>query len=106
MDHMTRTKWRALDHCDENTNDQNNAEVTQDADQFVSNQQNSDEWIVIKDSQDIDVTTTDRQAAFSLQLGIEAAIGAVINISIGNGSQDRKSTRLNSSHVSISYAVF
>ncbi|HLR61009.1 MAG TPA: spore coat protein [Lentibacillus sp.] len=93
MDHMTRTKWRALDHCDENTNDQNNAEVTQDADQFVSNQQNSDEWIIIKDSQDIDVTTTDRQAAFSLQLGIEAAIGAVINISIGNGSQSDSVTQ-------------
>ncbi|WP_010529276.1 spore coat protein [Lentibacillus jeotgali] len=86
MGHMTKTKWRALDHCDE-TRDQNDAEVMQDADQAFSNKQISDEWIIIKDSQDIDVTTTDRQAAVSLQLGIEAAIAAVINISIGDGTQ-------------------
>src|SRR5207249_11475359 len=31
---------------------------------------------------------------------------AEVGIAMGSGSEDRKSTRLNSSHVSISYAVF
>ncbi|ALX50627.1 spore coat protein [Lentibacillus amyloliquefaciens] len=89
---MTKTKWRALDHCD-GTSDQNDADVMQDANQAVSNQQISDEWIIIKDSENIDVTTTDRQAAVSLQLAIEAAIGAVINISVGNGPQSDNVTQ-------------
>ncbi|QKY71781.1 spore coat protein [Lentibacillus sp. CBA3610] len=84
---MTKTKWRALDHCDDNTRDQSDAAVVQNADQSVYNQQVSDEWIIIKDSQDVDVSTTDRQAAVSLQLGIEAAITAVINIAIADGTQ-------------------
>ncbi|WP_082684196.1 spore coat protein [Lentibacillus amyloliquefaciens] len=92
MSHMTKTKWRALDHCD-GTSDQNDADVMQDANQAVSNQQISDEWIIIKDSENIDVTTTDRQAAVSLQLAIEAAIGAVINISVGNGPQSDNVTQ-------------
>ncbi|SFE16132.1 spore coat protein X [Lentibacillus persicus] len=92
MGHMTKSKWRALDHCD-GSSDRDDANVVQDADQVVSNQQISDEWIIIKDSQNIDVTTTDRQAAVSLQLGIEAAIAAVINISIGNGSQSDSITQ-------------
>ncbi|SFB05773.1 spore coat protein X [Lentibacillus halodurans] len=91
MSHMTKTKWRALDHCDES--DRNNATVTQDADQSVSNQQVSDEWIIIKDSQNIDVTTTDRQVAASLQLGIEAAIAVVINIAIADGTQSEGITQ-------------
>lgn len=92
MGHMTKSKWRALDHCD-GSSDRDDANVVQDADQVVSNQQISDEWIIIKDSQNIDVTTTDRQAAVSLQLGVEAAIAAVINISIGNSSQSDSITQ-------------
>lgn len=93
MSHMTKTKWRALDHCDDNTRNRSDAAEAQDAEQFVSNQQVSDEWIVIKDSENIDVTTTDRQAAVSLQLGIEAAITAVIQIAIGNGTQSESITQ-------------
>ncbi|WP_205520254.1 spore coat protein [Virgibacillus doumboii] len=85
---MSQTKWRALDQCDDNTTDENNAVIAQDADQSVSNQQVSDEWIIIKDSEDINVTTTDRQVAFSLQLGIQAAIGAVINITVGENQSN------------------
>ncbi len=95
MSHMTETKWRALDYCKSNINDQNNAAVTQDADQAVSNQQISDEWIIIKDSENIDVTTTDRQAAVSLQLGIEAAIAAVISIAIGGSASQGVSQDIN-----------
>ncbi|RYG74247.1 spore coat protein [Lentibacillus lipolyticus] len=95
MSHMTETKWRALDYCKNNINDQNNADTTQDADQAVSNQQISDEWIIIKDSENIDVTTTDRQAAVSLQLGIEAAIAAVISIAIGGSASQGISQDIN-----------
>ncbi|MFD1361145.1 spore coat protein [Lentibacillus salinarum] len=93
MSHMTKTEWRALDHCDDHTRDQSDATVVQDAGESASSQQISDEWIIIKDSENIDVTTTDRQAAVSLQLGIEAAIAAVINIAIGDGTQSRDLTQ-------------
>ncbi len=86
MSHTTETKrWRALDHCHDHQNEPNDATANQEAEQVASNQQVSNEWIIIKDSENIDVTTTDRQAAISLQLGIEAAIAAVINIAIGDG---------------------
>ncbi|HLS09556.1 spore coat protein [Lentibacillus sp.] len=93
MSYMTKTKWRALDHCDDHTSNQNDAAATQNADQATANQQVSDEWIIIKDSENIDVTTTDRQAAVSLQLGIEAAIAAVIRIAIGDGAQSEGFTQ-------------
>ncbi|TFJ91331.1 spore coat protein [Lentibacillus salicampi] len=86
------TKWRALDHCDDHTRDEE-ATVEQEADQSTSNQQVSDEWIIIKDSENVDVTTTDRQAAVSLQLGIEAAITAVIRIAIADGAQSEGVTQ-------------
>lgn len=75
-------KWRALDHCDDKKN--NDADVTQEAAQFSSTEQKSFEWIIIKDSECVDVHTTDTQAAISLQLGIQAAIAAVISITIGD----------------------
>ncbi|GAB3064528.1 spore coat protein [Virgibacillus ainsalahensis] len=83
---MTKFKeWRALDHCDDN--EQSDADVNQDGEQSVISQQESDEWIIIKDSEDIDVITTDRQAAVSLQVGIQAAIAAVISITIADGNR-------------------
>ncbi|MBT2686112.1 spore coat protein [Bacillus sp. ISL-37] len=75
-------KWRALDHCD--TGKGNEADVTQEADQKLVTKQQSFEWIIIKDSECIDVHTTDTQAAISLQLGLQAAIAAVISIAIGD----------------------
>lgn len=81
------TKWRALDHCDDVTTIQSDADAIQDGGQSVSEQQISNEWIIIKDSEGVDVTSTDTQAAVSLQLGIQAAIEAIINISIGSGNE-------------------
>jgi len=78
-------KWRALDHCD--TGKGKDAEVTQEADQVAVTKQQSFEWIIIKDSECVDVHTTDTQAAVSLQVGLQAAIAAVISISIGDSDR-------------------
>ena len=80
-------KWKALDHCDDN--DHNNADVQQHGAQVVSTKQQSYEWIVVKNSEGVDIQTTDTQAALSLQLGIQAAIAAVITITLGDTDQAR-----------------
>jgi spore coat protein X len=80
-------KWRAMDHCD--TGKGNEADVTQEADQKLVTKQQSFEWIIIKDSECIDVHTTDTQAAISLQLGLQAAIAAVISIAIGDSDKGK-----------------
>jgi spore coat protein X len=84
---MSEKKWRALDHCDNNNNNGNNADVLQEGDQVALSDQKSHEWIVVKDSEDVEVHTTDTQAAVSLQLGIQVAIAVVISITIGDTDQ-------------------
>jgi len=79
---MMTKEWRALDHCDDDNN--SDATVTEEADQVTETVQSSEEWIIIKDSEDVDVTTTDTQAAVSLQVGIQVAIAVVINIAIAD----------------------
>jgi len=85
---MSEKKWRALDHCNDNHNN-NSTDVLQEADQFVSTEQKSFEWIIVKDSEDVEVHTTDTQAAVSLQLGIQAAIAAVLSITVGDSNQSK-----------------
>jgi spore coat protein X len=85
---MSEKKWRALDHCDDN-NAANDANVLQEADQSASTEQKSFEWIIVKDSEDVEVQTTDTQAAVSLQLGIQAAIAVVISITVGDTDQGK-----------------
>lgn len=84
---MEKKKWRALDHCDDNNS--NDRDVLQDGDQVVSNKQQSYEWIIVKDSEGVEIQTTDTQAAISLQLGIQAAIAAVISVTIGDSDQGK-----------------
>ncbi|MBX9998302.1 MULTISPECIES: spore coat protein [Priestia] len=64
-----------------------NAEVVQEADQLSLIDQESDELIWIKDSCDINVTTTDTQAAIGIQVAIQVAIAIVIRIAIGDTVQ-------------------
>ena len=78
-------KWRAMDHCD--TDKGKDAKVSQEADQKLVTKQQSYEWIIIKDSECIDVHTTDTQIAVSLQAGLQAAIAAIISISIGDSER-------------------
>ena len=73
-------KWRALDHCDNN----NDAVDPQDGVQDAEIEQRSFEVIIIRDSEGVEVNTTDTQVAVSLQLGIQAAIVAVIIATIGD----------------------
>lgn len=84
---MSGNKWRALDHCHNTRN--NNADVQQNGEQSVSNKQQSYEWIIVRDSEGVDIQTTDTQAALSLQLGIQAAIAAVISVTIGDTDQGK-----------------
>ena len=79
---MSENKWRALD--DFNCKDDNDAEVTQEAAQITSTTQQSFEWIVIKDSEGVEVHTTDTQVAVSLQAAIQAAIAVVISVTVGD----------------------
>lgn len=58
------------------------AEVSQDYDQFAGVEQDSDELIFIKDSCNITVYSTDTQASVSLQVGLQLAIALVLKITI------------------------
>nr|WP_106781300.1 spore coat protein [Lysinibacillus timonensis] len=82
---MPGKKWRALDHCHDNSN--NNADVAQENAQVAKVKQESYEWIIVRDSEDVKVHTTDTQVALSLQLAIQAALAAVISITIGDNDQ-------------------
>ncbi|WP_068672576.1 spore coat protein [Oceanobacillus sp. Castelsardo] len=87
---MSRLKeWRALDHCDNHTGS-NDATVVEEADQVANTQQVSDEWIIIKDSELVTVTTTDTQVAASLQASIQVAIALVLNITIADSNQAKQ----------------
>ena len=79
---MSENKWRALDHF--NCKNEDDAEVTQGAAQITSTTQQSFEWIVIKDSEGVEVHTTDTQVAVSLQAAIQAAIAVVISVTVGD----------------------
>lgn len=72
------------DYYYKDEDDHNDADVVQDADQFSFIDQESDELILIKDSCNIKVQTTDTQAAVSLQVGLQLAIALVISITIGD----------------------
>jgi spore coat protein X len=77
-------KWKALDSC---AKKDNKADVMQEADQVVESKQQSFEWIIVKDSECVDVHTTDTQVAISLQAAIQVAIAIVISITIGDSDK-------------------
>lgn len=81
---MSNREWRALDQCNLES-----SSATQDGDQVSVSVQQSFEIIIVKNSEGVDVHTTDTQAAVSLQLGIQAAIAAVIIATIGDTDQSR-----------------
>jgi spore coat protein X len=83
------TRWSALDHCNCNKNN----DVTQGAVQENETIQASEETIIIKDSCNIEVTTTETQVAVSLQVAIQVAIALVINITIADSDHAEKVTQ-------------
>ncbi|WP_080875389.1 spore coat protein [Oceanobacillus timonensis] len=82
---MQKKEWRALDYCDDNQNNQ--ADVDEAAKQQSLTKQSSEEWIIIKDSEGVTVTTTDTQAAINLQVGIEVAIAVVLSITLADSDK-------------------
>ncbi|CAI8948090.1 spore coat protein X [Priestia megaterium] len=82
---MGEQKWRALDHCTTKTH--NGAVINQEADAVSSVEQESFEWIIVKDSEGVTVNTTDAQVAIQLQVAIQVAIAAVVAILTSNVNQ-------------------
>lgn len=65
---------------------------SKDAEQTTDINQMSNEVIIIRDSCDISVKTTDTKVAASLQAAIQVAISVVINITIADSSRAEKVT--------------
>jgi spore coat protein X len=81
------SRWSALDpHACHPTD--NNSTVSEGAEQLNKTLQQSEEYIFIKDSCDITVSSTDTKAAISLQASLQAAIALVISISIASSSAE------------------
>ncbi|MCG7407356.1 spore coat protein [Paenibacillus sp. ACRRX] len=83
-DHKKHYHWSALEHC---CHPLDHSTVNQDADQIIENVQASYEEVIIKDSCDVNVTTTDTKIAASLQASLQAALVVVISISIGSSTR-------------------
>lgn len=90
-----RDRWSALDDDarhpvaamrNERRNTGADAELDSDIDQL------SNELIVIRDSANVTVSTTDTQVAVSLQAALQVAIAIVINISIADATRAERVT--------------
>ncbi|WP_368658627.1 spore coat protein [Metabacillus halosaccharovorans] len=109
-------EWVALDrnschptHCDchHHNNNNNNevaganvrnffdddAQVSQGANQVSETEQISSETIIVKDSCDIDIKSTDTQVAVSLQVALQVAIALVINLTIADSARAEQVTQ-------------
>jgi len=96
-DKKSPKKWSALDkHWKHPLSDD-----TQDATQFADTIQKSIEEIIIVDSADVEVVTTDTKIAVHLQAAIQAAIALIIKVSIADSSTADKLTQelLQASHI-------
>lgn len=82
--HREPKKWNALDPTDEHPFD---STVVENADVTLDNGQHSIESIIVKDSCDVQVSSTDTQAALNIQVALQVAIAVVISISIADSSQ-------------------
>ena len=87
--------WSALDSnsrhplfCNENAN-----AIEQEAAQVNSEVQISEELIFIKDSCNVNVTSTDVKAALSLQAALQAAIAVIVSISIADSTRADRITQ-------------
>jgi spore coat protein X len=82
---MGERKWRALDHCENKRF--SGADVLQEAEQIAAAEQKSFEKIIVKDSQDVKVHTTDTQVAVTIQVALQIAIAVVIRVTIGDTAE-------------------
>ncbi|WP_088102437.1 spore coat protein [Halalkalibacter urbisdiaboli] len=91
------SKWSALDTnskhplcgevCEEGD------DVVQNAEQLNKTLQLSEEYILIKDSCDVTVTTTDTKAAVNLQASLQVVIALVISIAVASSQEAEKITQ-------------
>lgn len=86
-------RWNALDPSSNFPFSDHDAVIRQEADQVSNIEQRSKEVIVIKDSLDVRVTTTETQVAASLQAALQVAIALVVNITIADSDQAEKVTQ-------------
>jgi len=70
-----------------------NGAGTQGGNQVNETEQVSSEKIIVRDSCDIEVTSTDTQVAASLQIAIQAAIALVVNLTIADNDRAEKVTQ-------------
>ncbi|MDT8861701.1 spore coat protein [Alkalihalobacillus sp. MEB130] len=84
-------RWSALDSSACHPMDDDT--VTQSAGQVDKTFQQSEEYIIIKDSCDVNVSSTDTKAAVSLQASLQAAIALVVSISIASSEQAEQITQ-------------
>src|SRR5690625_424159 len=81
-------RWNALDpDCEHSIQSCKSNDPTEEAVQEAEIDQSSNEVIIIRDSCDINVETTDTQIAASLQAALQVAIAVVINITIADSSR-------------------
>ena len=85
------SRWSALDPKACHPTD--DADVEQVAGQVDKTLQFSEEYIFIKDSCDVTVSSTDTKAAVSLQASLQAAIALVISISVASADQAEQITQ-------------
>ncbi|MDY0943754.1 spore coat protein [Priestia megaterium] len=82
---MGEKKWRALDHCENKRF--SGVDILQEAEQIAAAEQKSFEKIIVKDSQDVKVHTTDTQVAVTIQVALQIAIAVVVRITIGDTAE-------------------
>ncbi|TDL89947.1 spore coat protein [Vibrio vulnificus] len=89
--------WSALDSASRHPlsgfcND-DDTRIDQDARQDNNQVQLSEELIYIKDSCNVNITSTDVKAALSLQAALQAAIAVIVSISIADADNAEKITQ-------------
>ena len=88
--------WSALDNTSRHPlfcNDRDGNEIDQEATQRNSEVQISEELIYIKDSCNVNVTSTDVKAALSLQHALQAAIAVIVSITVADGDNANRVTQ-------------
>lgn len=96
LNNNNNNNWNALDQSSEHPvepcGNSNNDDLNE-ADQISEIDQSSNEVIIIRDSCDVTVETTDTQIAASLQAALQVAIAVVVNITIADNSRAEKVTQ-------------
>ncbi|HEX7063585.1 MAG TPA: spore coat protein [Bacillales bacterium] len=83
-------KWSALDPNSAHPMAREDAEVVQGEEVKSITRQYSEEQIIVKDSADVEIHTTDTQAAVALQAALQVGIVLAISITIGDSEKADK----------------